>query len=112
MLSDVFEVGVSHVFHTENENVRILVNGGVDGAEEGFTAFSGGFLLDDRGVDDAVALGFRHCCGVCGVVGIVLVLERALCSKLERAFLEISGHGLEFLIDNHTKTPSVSISSS
>ena len=30
MLSDIFEVGISHVFDGEDENVRIFVDGGVD----------------------------------------------------------------------------------
>lgn len=70
MLSHVFEVGVAHIFDGKDENVRIFVDGGVDGGEEGFAALFGGLLLDDRSVNDAVSLGLGHCGGGGGVCDV------------------------------------------
>ena len=72
MLTDVFEVCVSHILDTEDEDVLVVLHSGTDGGVKTCGFSFGGFLLDGGGVDDAGAFGFWHreSFGVClDVVG-------------------------------------------
>ena len=60
MLAHFFEVCVTHIVDTEDEDVCVGICCAANGGEEGGGLFLGGLLLHGRGVDDAGALGFGH----------------------------------------------------
>ena len=81
VLPDVFQVGVAHVVHAEDEDVLVGFCCCADGGEEGGGFGFRGFLLDGGGVDYSGALGFGHCGGVRWVVTgsvVGLVLDAAI----------------------------------